>query len=66
MAKRLNELDFYRGMLGALAVVAAHDAETIYREIVQSTNQDELIRVARKDGIMRWSGLWRYHYGQKE
>lgn len=65
MTKVNDDNNFYSGILAALAVVALHDAETIFREIVATANEAELIRVARKDGAMRWSGLSRYRYGRK-
>ena len=55
---------FIAGMLVALAVVAEHDAETIYHEIVELQGKDDLIWVARKHGDMRLSGLSRYGYGR--
>lgn len=56
---------FYAGILGALAVVAVHDEETIFREIVGTVDEAELIRIARRDRAMRWSGLARYGYGRE-
>ena len=40
---------------GALVLVAAHDQETLYREIVNTIDEKQLIKVARVDGLMRWS-----------
>ena len=58
--------NFYSGILAALAVVACYDEETLFREIVKTVHEDKLIKVARKDGAMRWSGLYRYRYGREE
>ena len=55
---------FIAGMLVALAVVAEHDAETIYHEIVELQGKDDLVWVARKHGDMKLSGLSRYGYGR--
>jgi hypothetical protein len=55
---------FHRGMLAALQHVASADFETLYREIVESTDVDELVQVAREDGQMTMSGLKRYGYGK--
>lgn len=54
---------FYAGVLSALAVVVIHDEETIFREIVDAIGEEELIRIARRDRAMRWSGLSYYGYG---
>lgn len=57
---------FYSGILTALAVVALHDQETVFREIVDIVDEKELIWVAKKNAEMRWSGLSQYRYGRKE
>ncbi len=57
---------FIQGMLVALAVVALHDEETIYREIVDLQGETDLIWVARKHSDMRLSGLSQYGYGKKD
>lgn len=56
---------FHRGMLAALALVASADQQTLFDEIVESTDAAELVAVARKDGQMAMSGLQRYGYGKK-
>ncbi len=53
---------FYGGMLAALAVVALHDQETLYREIVNSADADELVNVALAEELIETSGLARYGY----
>lgn len=60
-----NTRYFHLGMLAALAVVAHHDQETVYREIVETTDVAELVAVAREDGQMQMSGLVRYGYGKR-
>jgi len=62
--KERSDYDFYRGIIAALAVVANYDEETLFREIVATTDRAELVKVARKDGAMQWSGLSRYRYGR--
>ncbi|HDZ38487.1 MAG TPA: hypothetical protein ENH62_09420 [Marinobacter sp.] len=56
---------FLQGMLVALAVVALHDEETIYREIVDLQGEADLVWVARKHSDMKLSGLSQYGYGKK-
>lgn len=55
---------FIKGMLVALSIVALHDEETIYREIVDLQGEDDLIWVARKNSDMTLSGLSQYRYGR--
>ena len=62
----MNEEDFYAGIIYALCVIKSHDAETIFHEVVDSVDTQELIRHARKYGQMRWSGLSKYGYGGYE
>ena len=52
--------EFYLGAICALAAMATFGEDTIYDEIVKTFDEDELIRVARKTGNMRWSGLDQY------
>lgn len=61
-----RDIDFYSGMLAALAVVASYDQETLFREIVGTADEAELVAVARRTDNMRWSGLSRYGYGRKK
>jgi len=53
--------DFYRGVLAALAIVATHDEETIFDEIVGSVGLDELKSVL-EPGDASWSGLLKYRH----
>lgn len=57
--------DFYLGLIVALHVLEQADQETYFHEIVRSVDSAALIRVARKNGDMRFSGLTRYGYGRK-
>ena len=59
-----RDMDFYCGMLSALAIVALYDQETLFREIVNTDDEALLIAVARRTGNMRWSGLSKYGYGR--
>jgi hypothetical protein len=55
---------FYAGVLSALAIVATHDERVTFDEIVAATGEEELVKTARNDGAMKWSGLSRYGYGK--
>ena len=55
--------DFYAGVLAALAVVADADQETLYRQIVNTMSEEELVAAALSDeGTAEWAGLVRYGY----
>lgn len=58
--------DFYAGIISALAVIALHDQETIFREIVDLCDEGELIAHARKNDEMEFSGLSKYGYGRRK
>jgi len=51
--------DFYRGALFCLRVILDCDGNgnTIYKEVVLNIGLDDLCRVARKEGDLKWSGL---------
>lgn len=51
---------FLAGILAALAVVSDAGADTIRDEIISTAGLEDLIRVARETGSMRWSGMSRY------
>jgi hypothetical protein len=60
--------DFYRGVIVALEIITVHDDQIIFDEIAQLVGVERLVRVARRDGEMRRSGLTKYgysHYGQR-
>lgn len=57
-----NSDSFYAGMLAALAVVALHDNETIFHEIVELDDAQALVAFAKRDGQLEMSGLARYGY----
>ena len=61
----LHIQSFYAGVLSALAIIAIHDERTLFDEIVSTVGETELVKTARKDGAMRWSGLSQYDYGKK-
>lgn len=61
---KLHLSSFYAGVLSALVIVANHDERTLFDEIVDATGETELVKRARKDGAMRWSGLSKYGYGR--
>jgi len=54
-------LAFHRGALCALAVVAAADEETLYRDIVNNVGAHNLI-AACEPGDREFSGLVKYGY----
>ncbi len=54
--------DFYRGILVALEIVTLHDDQVVFDEIATSVGTENLVRVARKAGEMRRSGLTKYGY----
>lgn len=64
MTIEITDLDeaFYGGIITALAVVALHDEQTIYEEIIGTLNKDELIHFARKNHELEFSGLVQYGY----
>ena len=58
-------LAFHRGVLAALAIVADHDEETLYREIVGSVGARHLLAACECEEDREWSGLKRYRYGRR-
>lgn len=63
--EQIRKEGLYLGILSVLPVIALHDAETIYREVVDLCEVDLLVRIARENGEMRFSGLSQYGYGKK-
>jgi len=53
---------FYSGLITALALVALYDEETLYREIVNTCDEKELIQAAREEEELEYSGLIKYGY----
>ncbi len=49
-----------RGYTVALAILAPFGQDTIYDAVVEEGEPKALIRQARRDGAMRWSGLAGY------
>lgn len=56
-----ESLAFRRGMIAALAVVAALDEETVYREIVHTQGARSLVEACEGAEDFEWSGLARYY-----
>lgn len=56
------DADFLQGILWALQIVYEYsgDVSGDYHEIVQNSGPDDLIKQARKDGVMKESGLSQY------
>jgi len=61
---RLHKPSFYAGILTALSVIAQADERTLFDEIVKLVDADRLVKTARRDGCMQWSGLSKYGYGK--
>lgn len=59
-------IDFYQGMMAALAVVYLHDDETVYHEIIATADENELITVAIDSEDAEWCGLIKYGYVTKD
>ena len=55
-----------RGYTVALAALAQFDQSTIYDAVVDGGEPEAIIRQARRDGAMRWSGLSGYVRRTKE
>ncbi len=53
-------MEWLRGFTVALASLAQFHEDTIYDEVVWSGEPEAVIRQARRDGTMRWSGLSGY------
>lgn len=53
------EHEFFKGVICSLAVLAGRgDAtSTAYNEIVDANGTEDIVKWARRDGAMRWSGL---------
>jgi hypothetical protein len=69
MAKRkLSKADkaFYGGILTALAILRIHDQQTIFDEVVGTTDVKELVRYAKEENEMEWSGLADYGYSNAD
>ena len=63
---KLDKPSFYAGILTALSVVAQADQQTVFDEIVKNVGADALVKTARRDGCMKWSGLSKYGYGKRK
>ena len=64
MTKAENDA-FHGGMCAALAVVALHDQQTVWEEIVKTTNRRALIAWARREDALEWAGFVRYGYARR-
>jgi hypothetical protein len=62
---KLHKPSFYAGILVALAVIARADERTLFDEIVKQVHVDALVKTARRDGQMGFSGLSKYGYGKR-
>lgn len=57
-----NNKDFYAGIITALAIVDLHGEDTIYDEIVNTCDVAELVKHAKQDGELEYSGLVKHGY----
>ncbi|HXI41620.1 MAG TPA: hypothetical protein VNH83_16680 [Bryobacteraceae bacterium] len=55
--KPTRDKEFLRGIGAALAVVHSRGEDTIFDEIVGTVDSSQLVKVARQDGSLRWTGL---------
>lgn len=55
-----------RGYTVALATLVQFGQDTIYDAVVEQGEPEAMIRQARRDGAMRWSGLTGYVRRTKE
>lgn len=62
----VDDESFYRGVLICLQQIYSHDAETIFREVVAEAGEKELLKVARKEKALEWSGLRKYGYCKRK
>jgi hypothetical protein len=54
--------DFYAGIGIALQIIALHDAETMFREIVSACNEKELLEAESRNGNFEIDGFAQYGY----
>jgi len=54
--------NFYAGIITALAVIAQFDNEVMYREVINTLDLSKLIKYAKKNGELEFSGLIQYGY----
>ena len=55
---------FYGGIITALAVIHGHDEHTIYDEVIQTLDLDELVLHAAEENELEFSGLLDYGYAR--
>lgn len=63
----MNQRDlkhFCQGVIAALSVVYSADQETLFREIVDSVGEDDLIAAATRED-MAWCGFTEYGYKKR-
>ena len=51
---------FYSGIRTALALIDAHGEDTLYDELVNMCDADELIKYAKRDGEYKFAGLHKW------
>ncbi len=60
-----TQKSFYGGVITALGLLAGHDAETIYDELVETVDLAELIYAAAQNNDLEYSGLLDYDYARR-
>ncbi len=60
-----KEKEFKRGIIVALSAVEVYDADVIHQEIVDMTDEEELVKLAKEDDALEYSGLDRYVEGSQ-
>lgn len=61
-----EERAFYSGVITCLAVLKLHDYETIFDEIVRSCDVKALVKCAKEEGELEFSGLVQYGWATKD
>ena len=66
MAKKLSESDksFYRGVGFVLSIIAAHDEQTLFEEVVKEVGYKRLRAAAEGDEDLEFWGLFRYRFSR--
>jgi hypothetical protein len=64
--EQIAERAFLRGVECALAVVSSRGDDVLFDEIVNTVDHRALLKVARGDGTLRWSGLSKWLKRRRE
>ena len=61
----MSNRDFYSGIITALNLLALHDQQTIYEELMQMLNeydQQALMRYAKQENEYEWGAFEKYGF----